>query len=175
MPVPSVPACRLEAATERDIPLLMRFVNELAAYERLAHEVTATDAGLHASLFGPNRVASAVIAYRGEEPAGYALYFFTFSTFLGKPGLFLEDLYVTPAQRRRGIGRALLVHLAQIAVDRGCGRMEWVVLDWNELALRSYRAIGAVPMSDWTVQRLTGDALTALAAERPAVPQPSDR
>src|SRR5262245_35033058 len=130
MSVPSIPACHLETATERDVPLLMRFINELAAYEKLAHEVTATEADLHASLFGPNRVASAIIAYHSGEPAGYALYFFTFSTFLGKPGLFLEDLYVTPAQRRRHRPGAVSASGADRRGPRmradgvGCARLE---------------------------------------------------
>ena len=166
---------RLEPATERDIPLLLRFIHELAEYEKLAHEVVATEQSLHAGLFGPDRVVSAVIAHAGPEPAGFALYFFNFSTFLGKPGLYLEDLYVTPAWRRHGIGRALLAHLARTAVERGCGRMEWSVLDWNTQALDVYRAVGARQMSEWTVQRLTGAALSALAATAPATRPSSDR
>ena len=166
--VPSV-SIRLESAAERDVPLILRFIRELADYEQLAHEVVATEQDLHAALFGPDRVAHAVIACAGDEPAGFALYFFTFSTFLAKPGVYLEDLYVTPAWRRHGIGRMLLAHLARTAVDRGCGRMEWSVLDWNRQALSVYRAIGAQPMHEWTVQRLTGASLSALAATAPAV------
>jgi GNAT superfamily N-acetyltransferase len=113
-------------------------------------------------------VAYATIACAGEEPAGFALYFFSFSTFLAKPGLYLEDLYIRPPFRRRGIGRALIAHLAQIAVARDCGRMEWAVLDWNEQALRVYRAIGAIPQTMWTTQRLTGEDLKRLAATAPA-------
>lgn len=154
---------RLAPATPADVPHILRFIVELAEFEHLAHEVEATEARLHTELFGPNPVAHVVMAYMGDAPVGYALYFFNFSTFLVKPGLYLEDLYVTPSQRGLGIGRRLLSALATIAVDRGCGRMEWSVLDWNASALTLYRAIGAVPMSDWTVQRLTGDALTALA------------
>lgn len=162
---------RFHPATPSDIPLLLDFIRELADYEKLLHEVTATDADLHTALFGPDRVAYATIASVGEEPAGFALYFFSFSTFLAKPGLYLEDLFVRPQFRRRGIGRALLAHLAQIAVVRGCGRMEWAVLDWNELALRVYRAIGARPQTAWTTERLTGEDLGRLAATAPAVPQ----
>ena len=114
-----------------------------------------------------------MIAYAGNEPAGFALYFFSFSTFLAKPGLYLEDLFVKPTWRKRGIGRGLLAHLARVAVDRGCGRMEWSVLNWNELALRVYQGIGAQPMTEWTVQRLTGGALTSLAATAPAIPRSS--
>jgi GNAT superfamily N-acetyltransferase len=156
-------AFRIAPAAEPDLPLVLQFIRELAEYERLADEVSATEADLRATLFGPERVAYAVLAFAGDEPAGFAVYFFSFSTFLGKPGLYLEDLYVRPAYRNRGLGRKLMAHLARIAVDRGCGRMEWAVLDWNDLALRVYRAVGARPMSEWTVQRLTGGALTALA------------
>lgn len=160
---PSVPF-HLEPATERDVPLVLQFIKELGDYERLADQVVATEADLHACLFGSNRVAHAVIAYVGDEPAGFAVYFFTFSTFLARPGVYLEDLYVKPAWRRHGIGHALLAYVARIAVERGCGRMEWSVLNWNELALSVYRAIGAKPMDEWTTQRLTGPELAALAA-----------
>jgi len=156
---------RITPATPQDVPLILDFIRELAEYERLAHEVTATEPLLHESLFGPGAVAHAVIARtESGDPAGLALYFFNFSTFLGKPGLYLEDLFVRPPFRKQGLGRRLLAHLARIAVDRGCGRMEWAVLDWNEQALRVYRAIGATPMDEWTVQRLTGQALIDLAA-----------
>ena len=154
----------IQPATTSDLPLLLRFIRELAEYERLADQVTATEEGLRTALFGGEPVAHAVIGYAGDEPAGFALFFFTFSTFVGKPGLYLEDLYVRPEFRRQGLGRQLLVHLARLAIARGCGRMEWSVLDWNEPALRVYRSIGAQPMSDWTVQRLTGPALETLAA-----------
>ena len=122
---------RIEPATPDDVPHIHRFITELAEFEHLAHEVTGTEADLHRELFGAAPVAQVVIAWMGDVPAGYALFFFNFSTFLIKPGLYLEDLYVTPSLRGRGIGRALLAHLAKIAVDRGCGRMEWSVLDWN--------------------------------------------
>lgn len=161
-------------ASERDIPLILRFIKDLAAYERLGHQVVATESEVREALFGPERVAHAVIGYAGDQPAGFAVYFFSFSTFKGRPGLYLEDLYVEPEWRQRGLGRQLLAHLARIAVDRRCGRMEWSVLDWNELALRVYRSIGAQPMDQWTVQRLTGDALKALAATAPTVSPPSD-
>jgi len=166
-------ALRIEPATTRDVPLILQFIKELAEYEQLAHACVATEDDLRVQLFGPNAVAHTLIAYAGDEPAGFALYFFNFSTFLGRPGLYLEDLFVKPALRKRGIGRALLAYLAQVAVDRGCGRMEWAVLNWNELALRVYRGIGAQPLSDWTVMRLTGPAISALAATAPAVPRPS--
>jgi GNAT superfamily N-acetyltransferase len=155
---------RLEQAAERHLPLILRFIKELAEYEQLAHEVVATEEGLRESFFGPRPAAEAVIAYAGEEPVGFAIYFQTFSTFLGRPGIYLEDLYVTPAWRSHGFGRRLLAYVARVAVDRGYGRMEWSVLNWNELALGVYRKIGARPMAEWTVQRLTGAALRDLAA-----------
>jgi GNAT superfamily N-acetyltransferase len=156
-------AFRVRAATEEDLPLVLAFIRELAEYEKLGHEVTATEADLHDTLFGPDRVAYAVLAFAGDQPAGFAVYFISFSTFLARPGLYLEDLYVRPAWRRRGLGRKLLAHLARIAVDRGYGRMEWSVLNWNEMALRVYRAVGARALDEWTVQRLTGASLKALA------------
>jgi len=152
-------------ATPADVPLILTLIRELAEYERLAHEARATDPLLHDALFGPSPVAHSVIARSKDgTPAGFALYFFSFSTFVGRPGLYVEDLFVRPEFRKRGLGRLLLAHLARVAVDRGCGRMEWSVLNWNETALRVYRAIGAQPMDEWTVQRLTGEALERLAA-----------
>jgi GNAT superfamily N-acetyltransferase len=149
-----------------DVPLILSLITELAEYEQLAREVRATEPLLHDALFGSTPVAHAVIARDGDDtPAGFALYFFSFSTFVGRPGLYLEDLFVRPAFRKRGIGRGLLAHLARVAVERGCGRMEWAVLNWNEMALRVYRAIGAQPMDQWTVQRLTGQALVDLASQ----------
>ena len=156
-------AIRLDPATQKDVPIILRFIRELAEYEKLSHEVVATEDVLRTSLFGSRPAAEAVIAYERDEPVGFALYFQTFSTFLGKPGLYLEDLYVTPAQRGHGIGRRLLAYVARVAVERGYGRMEWSVLNWNEPALVVYRKIGARPMDDWTVQRLTGEALKSLA------------
>jgi GNAT superfamily N-acetyltransferase len=164
---------RIQPATVRDVPLLLQFIKHLAEYEQLADACVATEDDLRTHLFGPNAVAHAILAFVGDEPAGFALYFFNFSTFLARPGLYLEDLFVKPAWRNRGIGRALLAELARIARDRGCGRMEWSVLNWNELALRVYRGIGAQPLSDWTVYRLTGESLTGLAATAPAAPRSS--
>jgi len=155
---------RIEPATERDLPLILRFIRELAAYERLEHDVTATEEILRTSLFGSRPAAEVVIAYADAEPAGFAVYFQTFSTFLGLPGVYLEDVYVSPAWRGLGLGRRLLAHVARVAVDRGYGRMEWSVLDWNELALDVYRKIGARPMDEWTVHRLVGAALSNLAS-----------
>jgi GNAT superfamily N-acetyltransferase len=164
---------RIEPATIHDVPLILQFIQELADYEQLAHACVATEDDLRTQLFGPNPVANTVIAYADDEPAGFALYFFNFSTFLARPGLYLEDLYVKPALRKRGIGRALLAYLARVASERGCGRMEWSVLNWNEMALRVYRGIGAQPLEDWTVMRLTGPAISALAATAPAAPRSS--
>ena len=164
---------RIQPATIRDVPLLLQFIKDLAEYEQLADACVATEADLGTHLFGPDAVAHALLAFVGDEPAGFALYFFNFSTFLARPGLYLEDLFVKPAWRNRGIGRALLAELARIAIDRGCGRMEWSVLNWNELALRVYRGIGAQPLSDWTVYRLIGASLTGLAATAPAAPRSS--
>ena len=155
---------RIQQATKADVPLVLRMIKALAEYEQLTHEVVATEAKVRESLFGSNPSAEAVIARVDGQPAGFAVWFYSYSTFLGRPGLYLEDLFVLPEWRGRGIGRALLRHLARIAVSRDCGRMEWAVLDWNELAIRFYRGLGARPMSDWTVYRLTGDDLTRLAA-----------
>jgi GNAT superfamily N-acetyltransferase len=154
----------IRPAAERDVPVVLDLIQQLAEYERLRDEAVATDADLHAGLFGPDAAAEALLAYVGDEPIGFALFFHNFSTFLGRRGLYLEDLFVRPQWRGRGYGRRLLVRLAQIAVDRGCGRMEWSVLDWNEMALRVYRAVGAQPLTEWTVHRLAGDALTRLAS-----------
>ena len=155
----------LRVATERDVPLILSFIRELAEYERLSHEVVATEEVLRASLFGERPAAEVVIGDYGGEPAGFALFFHNFSTFLGRPGIHLEDLYVTPGLRGRGIGRAMLAYLARLAKERGCGRLEWSVLDWNEPAIKLYKSIGATPMDDWTTYRVTGEALEGLADE----------
>ncbi len=159
------PGLVIRPAAEDDVPLVLALIKELAEYERMADQVVATEADVHRSLFGATPHAEAVIATLGETPVGFALFFHSFSTFLAKPGLYLEDLYVKEEFRGRGFGRQLLVHLARIATSRGCGRFEWSVLDWNEVAIRSYRRAGAVPLDEWTVYRLTGDALDRLAAE----------
>ena len=158
------PPVEMRVATEDDVPLILSFIRELAEYEKLSHEVVATEDVLRGSLFGERTGAEVVICYLSGTPAGFALFFHNFSTFLGRPGLYLEDLYVKPEMRGRGLGRALLVHLAKLARERGCGRMEWSVLDWNEPAIKLYKGIGAVPMDEWTVYRVTGDALEDLAA-----------
>jgi GNAT superfamily N-acetyltransferase len=154
----------VRAATPADVAPILAFVRELAAYEREPDAVQATEAQLHAALFGDERVAEAVIADVEGAPVGFALFFRNFSTWTGTPGLYLEDLYVTPAARGAGVGKALLMHLAGIAVVRGYARFEWSVLDWNTPAIDFYRAMGAAPMDEWTVQRVSGDALRRLAA-----------
>ena len=147
------------------MPLILRLIRALAEYEKMADAAVATPEDLERSLFGSQPAAEVIIAYAGDEPAGFALYFQSFSTFLGRPGLYLEDIFVKPEWRKQGLGRLLLARLARIAVERGYGRMEWSVLNWNEMALRVYRAAGAKPMSDWTVYRLNGAALRDLAAQ----------
>jgi GNAT superfamily N-acetyltransferase len=160
-----VSGLRIRPAREADVPLVLRFIRELAEYERLLHEVVATEERLRETLFGARPAAEVVIAEEEGEPLGFALFFHNYSTFLAQPGLYLEDLYVRPEARGRGTGRALLSHLARLAKERGCGRLEWWVLDWNESAIRFYRSLGAQPMDDWTVFRLTGDDLARLAEE----------
>jgi GNAT superfamily N-acetyltransferase len=150
-------------ATRSDVPLIFRLICDLAEYERLRHEVRADAAGLAARLFGERPYAEVLIAEIDGAPVGFALFFHNFSTFEGKPGVYLEDLYVDPAVRGRGAGKALLKRLAGIAVERDCGRLEWAVLDWNQPAIGFYKRLGARPMNDWTVYRLDGNALTALA------------
>ena len=152
-------------ATNADVPLILRFIKALAEYERMTDEVVATEESVRESLFGAHPSAEAAIARANGDPAGFAVWFYNYSTFLSRPGLYLEDLFVLPESRGLGIGRALLRYLAGVAVSRGCGRMEWAVLDWNELAIGFYRSLGAQPMSEWTVYRLTGDSLKRLAAE----------
>jgi len=154
---------RIEKAAEKDVPMLLSFIKELAEYEKLSHLVVATEEVLKRSLFGENPPAEAVIAYYQDHAAGFALFFQNFSTFLGRAGIYLEDLYVQPAMRGKGIGRALLAHLAGVARSRDCGRLEWAVLDWNEPAIRFYRSLGAAPLNDWIVFRLTGEPLQRLA------------
>ena len=155
---------RIVPATADDIPLILGFIKELAEYERLAHEVVATEAVLRETLFGSRAYAEVVLAHYDDKPAGYALFFHSFSTFLGTPGLYLEDLYVRPPLRGKGVGKALLIHLAKLALERKCGRLEWSVLNWNEPAIGFYKSLGAQPMDTWTVYRLTGNPLTQLAS-----------
>ncbi len=154
-----VPGFAIRFATEQDVALILQFIRGLAEYERLAHEVTATEELLRETLFGERRVAEVLIGeYRGE-PVGFALFFHNFSTFLGRPGIYLEDLFIRPETRGRGFGQALLSYLAKLAKDRKCGRLEWSVLDWNEAAIRFYTGLGAVAMNEWTTYRLAGEAL----------------
>ena len=160
------PAFRIERATERDVPLILQLIKELAEYEKLAEEVSATEDALRQSLFGPRPAGEVVIGYAGDEPAGFALFFHNYSTFLARPGIYLEDLFVRPEWRGHGYGRQLLAHLATLAVERGCGRLEWAVLDWNEPAIGFYKNLGATLMDEWSTFRITGDALRQLAASR---------
>lgn len=155
----------IAAARESDIPLLLDFIRKLAEYERLSTDVVCDESTLRESLFGAKPAAEVLLAYWGKEPAGFAVYFHNFSTFIGRPGIYLEDLFVIPAFRGRGVGKALLSYLARIAQKRNCARFEWAVLDWNQPAIDFYRHLGAVPMHDWTVFRLTGTALGDLAKE----------
>jgi GNAT superfamily N-acetyltransferase len=168
-------SCRIVAAAAQDVGSILTLIRGLAEYERLSHEVVATEDDLRRTLFGPRPAAEALLAYADAgaiavagtaagAPVGFALFFTSYSTFLGKPGIYLEDLFVLPAQRARGVGKALFRRVAQIAVERDAGRMEWSVLDWNEPALKFYRAMGAQPMDEWTVQRLTGAALLRAAS-----------
>ena len=158
-----MPNISIRPATPADVALILSFVRELATYEKLEHQVTATDKDFRAALFGEHPVVEAVIASVDGEPVGYALFFANFSTFLGKPGLYLEDLYVRPAARGLGIGRELLAYLARLVVERGWGRMEWAVLDWNEPAIEFYKKLGAKPLTDWSIFRVAGQALLTLS------------
>lgn len=154
---------RIEWVSEDDLQIVMSLIRELAAYENLSHEVTASEVDLRRALFSDPPVAEALIARVEDEAVGFALFFHNFSTFLGRRGLYLEDLFVKPESRGKGYGRRLLIEIARIAVERGCGRMEWSVLNWNELAKKAYRRVGARPLDDWTVWRLAGKDLEILA------------
>jgi len=158
----------IRPATVVDVPIILELIRALATYERAPNEVTATEEQLVDVLFGEKPAAEVLLAFEGDAPVGFAVYFYNFSTWLGRPGLYLEDLFVRPEDRGKGYGRALLVHLAKIAHDRGCGRMEWAVLDWNEPAIDFYRKLGARPLDDWTVFRLTRDGIARLADADPA-------
>jgi GNAT superfamily N-acetyltransferase len=154
---------QIRPACIEDVPIILELIRDLAAYERAPYEVTATEEQLVEVLFGPRPAAEVLLAYEGGSPVGFAVYFYNFSTWLGLPGLYLEDLFVKPEKRGKGYGLALLVELAKIARDRGCGRMEWAVLDWNEPAINFYRTLGAKPMDEWTVFRLTREGIARLA------------
>ena len=153
----------IRPATIVDVPIILQLIRDLATYERAPNEVAATEEQLVDVLFGERPVAEVLLAFEDEMPIGFAVFFHNFSTWLGRPGLYLEDLFVKPEARGKGYGRALLIHLAKIARDRGCGRMEWAVLDWNEPAIRFYKKIGAVPMKEWRIFRLTTDGIAKLA------------
>jgi GNAT superfamily N-acetyltransferase len=156
---------RVAPAAESDVALILSFVRKLAEYEKLSHLVVATEDNIREHVFGANPVAEVLLAYWDEEPAGFALYLRNFSTFLGQPGIYLEDLFVEPEHRGKGIGKALLARLAKITVERGYGRLEWAVLDWNTPSIEFYRSLGATPLDEWTAYRLTGAALDRLATE----------
>ncbi|MFL6539886.1 MAG: GNAT family N-acetyltransferase [Chthoniobacterales bacterium] len=153
----------IRPAAQGDVPVVAQLIRELAEYERAPQEAIATEEGLREVLFGPEPAAHVLLALENEQPVGFAIYFFNFSTWLGRPGLYLEDLFVRPDVRGKGYGRALLVRLAQIADERGCGRMEWAVLDWNEPAIGFYKKLGAKPMDEWTVFRLEERGIAQLA------------
>lgn len=155
----------MRAATAADTPQILAFIRGLAEYEKLSHACVATEEELRATLFGPRPFAEVILAEWEGAPAGFALYFHNYSTFRARPGIYLEDLYVLPEKRGHGIGKALLTELARVAVERGCARLEWSVLDWNEPALVFYRSLGARAMEEWVPHRVTGEALIALAAE----------
>jgi GNAT superfamily N-acetyltransferase len=156
----------VRSAVESDLPLILHLIEGLAEYERLRDQCVATEEKLRATLFGDNPAAEVLIASIESSPMGFALFFHNYSTFLAQPGIFLEDLFVKPEARGKGVGHALLSSLAQLAVERNCGRLEWNVLDWNHLAISFYKRIGAVPMDEWTTFRLTGQALNDLASSR---------
>ena len=161
----SIPGFEIQPATESDVPIVLSFIRKLAAYEKLTHEVVATESLLRETLFGARRIAEVAIGYFEGKPVGFVLFFHNYSTFLGRPGIYIEDLFVDEAFRRQGFGRALLLYVARLAQERHCGRLEWAVLDWNQPAINFYKKLGAVPMSEWTVFRVTGESLNNLAQE----------
>jgi len=156
---------RLASATPPDVPAILEMIHGLAEFERLDHLCVASEDDIEHALFDDQAVAEVVLAWEGDKTAGFALFFQNFSTFLGRRGLYLEDLFVRPSFRRRGYGRALLVHLARLAVERGCGRFEWAVLDWNDASIGFYEQLGAQVLPDWRITRVSGAALAALAAQ----------
>jgi GNAT superfamily N-acetyltransferase len=162
----------IRPARLEDVPVILELIRDLATYERAPKEVTATEEQLVDVLFGKRRAAEVLLAFEGKSPVGFAVFFYNFSTWLGRPGLYLEDLFVKPEKRGKGYGRALLIDLAKIARDRGCGRMEWAVLNWNDPAIQFYRKLGAKPMDEWTVFRLTRDGIAMLAKSESIVQEP---
>lgn len=155
----------IKSAKIEDIPLILSFIKQLAEYEKLSHEVSATEDLLKEKLFGSKQYAEIIIGYLDDEPVSFALFFYNFSTFLGKPGIYLEDLFVLPSAREKGIGQRMLAYLARLVKERDCGRLEWLVLDWNEPAIGFYKQLGAKALDEWTVYRLGGEALNELADE----------
>ena len=153
----------IKTATAEDIPLILSFIKQLAEYEKLSHEVIATEESLRETLFGKKSYAEVILAYLDDKPVGFALFFHNYSTFLGKPGIYLEDLFVLPVVRGQGVGKKMLSYLARLAKERDCGRLEWWVLNWNESAISFYKSLDAKPMDEWMVYRLTGKALDDLA------------
>ena len=160
-----LPKFEIRPARIEDVPTVLQLIRDLATYERAPNDVTATEEQLVDVLFGARPSAEVLLAFEQDTAVGFAVFFHNFSTWLGRPGLYLEDLFVKPEMRGKGYGRALLVHLAKIARERGCGRMEWAVLDWNDPAIQFYRKLGAKPMDEWTVFRLTGDGIAKLAEQ----------
>ena len=156
---------RIRIANKKDVPVVLDFIRKLAEYEKLSHEVVATEEKLERYLFGEQKAAEVVIGYFKDQPVGFALYFHSFSTFLAKPGIYLEDLFVLKEQRGLGFGKALLSYLASMAVAKDYGRLEWAVLDWNEPAIKFYKSLGAIMLDDWIVNRVSGDTLKTLAAQ----------
>jgi len=157
------PPLKVRVAVEEDAPILLRFIKKLAQFERLSHEVTVTEEALRKNLFGERKVAEAILAEYQNGVVGFAVYFHNLSTFSGKMGIFIEDLFVDESHRGRGFGLAMLVYIAKLAKDRGCGRLNWSVLDWNKPAIRFYERLGAVPLSEWTTYSITGEALDHLS------------
>jgi len=162
-PRQDIPGFHIRAASADDVPVILAFIKKLAAYEKLSHEVVATEELLRETLFGERATAEVAVGYLDDKPVGFVLFFHNFSTFLGLPGIYIEDLFVEESYRGRGFGRALLLYVARLARERRCGRLEWSVLDWNEPAIGFYKKLGAVPMSEWTVFRVTGESLDKLA------------
>ena len=162
------PSFEIRTTTDADVPVILNLIRDLADYERAPDAVVTTEAGLREVLFGPKRAAEVLLALEDGVAIGFAVYFYNFSTWLGRPGIYLEDLFIRPTARGKGYGRALLERLAQIAQERGCGRMEWAVLDWNDPAIQFYKKLGAEPMTEWTVFRLTQESIANLARSRTA-------
>lgn len=158
------PQFEIRAAAAADVPVILSFIKKLAVYEKLEHEVVASEELLNQTLFGGNKTAEVAIGSLDKTPVGFVLFFHNYSTFLARPGIYIEDLFVDEAYRRRGFGAALLRHVAQLAIERECGRLEWSVLDWNQAAIDFYKKLGAVPMSEWTAYRVTGKSLVSLAS-----------